>query len=198
MKVSLVSFGQSILLCLVCWGSNFSIASPETMVEWLRTKPNGFFSDKIVWKPLDPNDPDGSLAMFASEDIPKDETLIVVPQSALITSKGSEASCDTVQSLLEEHSKGKDSEFYPYVDYLFGDDSKRGKLPVAWSDDAKELFDEVIGNSLHPTRYDHQKASVFCRRKFGTTPSQLEEDAYLHMISRSWNDKMIPGKSQLK
>ena len=132
--------------------------------------------------------------MFASEDIPKDETLMVVPQSALITAKDSNASCLTVKTLLEELEKGKESDFFPYIDYLFGDDTRRGKLPSAWSQEAREFLDEVIGDSLHPARYGYQKASVFCRKVFGDSPTQLEEDAYQHMISRSWNDKMIPGK----
>ena len=169
-------------------------SSPDSLVEWLRTKPNGFFSNKISWRQINPDDASSSYAMFASEDIPKDETLIVVPQSALITSKGSDLNCDTVKVLLQEHEKGKDSEYFPYVDYLFGDDTKRGKLPAAWSKDAKELLKAVIGNSLFPTGFDYQSADTFCRKEL-PNPSQLQKDAYHHMISRSWDDIMIPGKS---
>ncbi len=202
MKVSLVSFAQPILLWLFCLG-NSSAASPDPvlkwldpMVQWIRSKPNGFFSDKIVWKPLDPADPDSGHAMFAAEDIPKDETLMVIPQSVLI--KGdTKGSCRTVKNLLEEHAKGEDSEWFPYIDYLFGDKNRRGSLPSAWSDNGKLFLKEVIGDSLFPPKFDIQRIENFCPTipKIPGQPTQLEQDAYHFMISRSWGPVMIPSKS---
>ena len=193
MKASLLPFVQPILLWLVCWGTNSSVASSDPLVEWLRAKPNGFFSNKIAWKQLDSSDPNSAYAMFASEDISKDEGLIVVPQSALITSKGTGASCDTVKMLLEEVENGKDSKYLPYIDYLFGDDTRRGRVPSAWSEDGQELLRMVIGDGLFPTSIDHHSIQNACP-DITDNPSQLEEDAYLFMISRSWGDVMIPGK----
>jgi len=140
---------------------------------------------------LDSSDPNSAYAMFASEDISKDEGLIVVPQSALITSKGTGVYCDTVKMLLEEVEKGKDSEYFPYIDYLFGDDTRRGRVPSAWSEDGQELLRMVIGDSLFPTSIDHHSIQNHCP-DITDDPSQLEEDAYLFMVSRSWDDIMIP------
>lgn len=142
---------------------------------------------------MDSSDPNSAYAMFASEDISKDEGLIVVPQSALITSKGTGVYCDTVKMLLEEVEKGKDSEYFPYIDYLFGDDTRRGRVPSAWSEDGQELLRIVIGDSLFPTSIDHHSIQNHCP-DITDDPSQLEEDAYLFMVSRSWDDIMIPGK----
>jgi len=192
MKATIISFVKPFLLWLV-WGATSSIASPDPLVEWLRSKPNGFFSDKISWQRLDPNDPNSIYAMFASEDIPKDESLIVVPQSALFKPKDTNFSCDTVKMLLTELEKGEDSEYFPYVDSLFGDESKLGKLPTAWSEEGQELLQIVIGDSLFPESFDHHRVEVFCPNIVeDDEPSQLLHDAYLFMISRSWGDVMIP------
>jgi len=86
MKTSFGSFLQPILLFLL-WSVSPSTAvtDHESLVQWLRATPNGFFSDKIKWAPLDPSNPTGSHAMFAAEDISKNETLVVVPKSILVT-----------------------------------------------------------------------------------------------------------------
>jgi len=195
----LVSLVQPILLVvvLVCSSSPPSATAWEDpQVEWLRSKPNGYFSDKISFQQLDPNDASSSYGMFASEDIKKDERLIVVPQAALVTSRGSDLNCDTVTMLLEELEKGEDSDYYPYINYMFGDETARGKMPVAWSELGQLLLSEIIGDSLQPRKFKNHQCAKFC----GDVPedvknvSQLEQDAYLFMISRSWDDVMIPGK----
>ena len=196
---SLVSFVQPILLVVVvvcCSSFPSATAWEDPQVEWLRSKPNGFFSDKISFQQLDPNDATSSYGMFASEDIKKDERLIVIPQVALVTSRGTDLNCDTVTMLLEELEKGKDSDYYPYINYMFGDETARGKMPVAWSKLGQNLLSEIIGDSLQPKKFKDHICEKFC----GDVPedvknvSQLEQDAYLFMISRSWDDVMIPGK----
>ena len=191
MKAIIVSLTQQILLWTV-WGATPSIASQEPLIEWLKAKPNGFFSDKIEWKPLDPSNPDSTYAMFASQDIPKNEALIVVPQSALISSKDTGHRCDTVKMLLEEAKKGKNSDYFPYIDYLFGDSSKRGILPSSWSEPGQQLLHFVIGNTLFPAGFNYHRIEDFCP-EIAENPSQLEQDAYLFVVSRSWDDVMIPG-----
>jgi hypothetical protein len=192
MKVSLVSFARAMLLWLLCWGTHPSIASPDALFEWLKGKPNGFFSDKISWKQIDPDDPASAYAMFAEQDISENERLIVVPHSALITSNGSGFNCDTVKMLVAEVEKGKDSEYFPYIDYLFSDDEKRRRVPTSWSKEGQRLLKSIIGGGLFPTSIDHHSVQDNCPEI--TNPSQLQEDAYIFVISRSWDDVMIPGK----
>ncbi len=163
------------------------------MVDWLRSKPNGFFSDKISWQRYDPNHPESGYAMYAAEDIPKDETIMVIPQSAIIQSE-TKGSCETVKKLLEEHAKGEDSEFFLYLDYIFGDKSKRGIIPSSWSDAGKKLMKLVVGNSLFPAMFSFQKIQYFCPN-ISKNPTELEEFAYEAMITRSWGHIMMPGKS---
>jgi hypothetical protein len=195
---SLVSFVQPILLVvvLVCNSPPSATAWEDPQVEWLRSKPNGYFSDKISFQKLDPNDPTSSYGMFAFEDIKKDERLIVIPQGALVTSRGTDLNCDTVTMLLEELEKGKDSDYYPYINYMFGDETKRDNMPVAWSELGQILLEELIGANLPPEKFKNHKIEKFCREvpEDVKNVSQLEQDAYLFMISRSWDDVMIPGK----
>eukprot|EP00532_Pseudo-nitzschia_australis_P004846 CAMPEP_0168188090 /NCGR_PEP_ID=MMETSP0139_2-20121125/15423_1 /TAXON_ID=44445 /ORGANISM="Pseudo-nitzschia australis, Strain 10249 10 AB" /LENGTH=1330 /DNA_ID=CAMNT_0008110427 /DNA_START=98 /DNA_END=4090 /DNA_ORIENTATION=- len=194
MTTSFGSLVQSILLLLICGASpSIAVTNHDSLVEWLRATPNGFFSEKISWQHLDPNDPTSPYAMHASEDIPRDESLIVVPQSMLIT-KDTGYNCDSVTMLLEELEKGKDSGYFPYVDYLFGDGTKQGNLPFEWSDLGQELLDLIIGDGLYPKQFDHHYVEQFCPNIIAEPddPTQLEIDAYLFMISRSWDDVMIP------
>ena len=134
--------------------------------------------------------------MFAAEDIPKDETLMVIPKSLLIQGDKM-GTCNTVKNLLKEHAKGEDSEWFPFIDYIFGDKTKRGQLPSVWSDNGKIFLKEVVGDSLFPTDFDIQRVENFCPMILKTPgqPTQLEQDAYHLMVSRSWGQVMIPGKS---
>mmetsp|Transcript_14520 Transcript_14520/g.40367 ORF Transcript_14520/g.40367 Transcript_14520/m.40367 type:complete len:1336 (-) Transcript_14520:1047-5054(-) len=194
MKTSFGSFLQPILLFLLLSVSpSTAVTDHESLVEWLRATPNGFFSDKIKWVPLDPSNPTGSHAMFAAEDISKNETLVVVPKSILVT-KGTGYNCDAVKMLIDEKQKGTESQYFPYIDYLFGDDSKKGNLPVAWSELGKELLDMIVGDGLYPQRFSHHNVEDFCPLIVSDqeNPTQLETDAYLFMIARSWDDVLIP------
>ena len=188
-----------LLLLLLAATTTIVRGAENALVEWLQKKPNGFFSEKIEWKLLDSTDPSGPHAMFASEDIPSDETLLVVPRSALITSKDSGYNCDTVKMLLEELEKGTGSDYFPYIDYLFGERKQRGNLPVAWSELGQDMLNGIIGDSLFPDNLDRQRVEEYCPNVLedADQATELEQDAYLFMISRSWDDIMIPGKRNL-
>eukprot|EP00536_Pseudo-nitzschia_multiseries_P003195 jgi/Psemu1/322908/estExt_fgenesh1_pg.C_470035 len=194
MKTFLASFVQPILLFLLFGASpSAAVTNHDSLVEWLRATPKGFFSDKITWAPLDPSKPNGTHAMFASEDIAKNETLIKVPQSIVVT-KNTGHNCDAVKMLIDEHKKGNESHYFPYIDYLFGDKSKRGDLPFAWSELGQETLELIIGDGLFPKQFKHHHVERFCPNILSDKqkPTQLEIDAYLFMIARSWDDVLIP------
>ena len=187
------------------------------LVDWLLSKEGGFFANDLIdWKQYDPSDPKSAYGMFAKTNIEKDTTLMTLPQSALLKAGESTADdeyepCDVVDRLVEEYKEGKDSDYAPYIEYLFGDDSKKGKLPSSWSPQARKLLRQLVGssneNSLMPEmkllksdRYQtymyHCVGEDAKDRKwyYALSPEdkQLYQDAYLFMISRSWTDVMIP------
>mmetsp|Transcript_7834 Transcript_7834/g.19536 ORF Transcript_7834/g.19536 Transcript_7834/m.19536 type:complete len:1438 (-) Transcript_7834:738-5051(-) len=187
------------------------------LVNWLLTKDGAYFAaDLIDWKQYDPSDPKSAYGMFAKTNIKKDTTLMTLPQSALLKAGESTADegyepCDVVDQLVEEYKEGKESDYAPYIEYLFGDDSKKGKLPSSWSSKARKLLRQLVGssedNSLMPEttflksdRYQTYKYHCVGEdakdRKWFYTLSledkQLYQDSYLFMISRSWTDVMIP------
>lgn len=177
-------------------------ARQDPLVDWLRTKPGGYFSDKVEWKQFNPQDPNSPYGMFAKADISKDEKVIVIPQSAMInggdaqsTTDEEHSPCQTVDRMVEEYHLGPKSAYYPYIQYLFGDDTKKGKLPSAWSPKAKRLLGDMLGHDLLPPRgqvFSHSYARDCALDGQEDQVTQLQEDAYLFMISRSWYDVMIP------
>ena len=62
------------------------------------------------------------------------------------TGRGME--CDTVKNLIQEKELGGESEYAPYINYLF---SRDVTLPSSWSDEGKELFSNILGEYLPPS-----------------------------------------------
>lgn len=180
----------TLLLLLISSNLYPSNSREDLQVEWLRSK-NGKFSEKLFFERFNPKDSSSPYTLFAAEDISKDEALIIVPQSSMLTAHGT---CDTVDMLLEEVEKGEESDYYPYINHLFGDESKRGKIPVSWSDAGKNILDKVIGEGVEPQNYDQQRIEEFCEDvpEDVEDVSKLEQDAFLFVVSRSRDDAMIP------
>ena len=154
-------------------------------VEWLRSK-GGFFHPKLEFQRLDEHDLNLQLGIFASEDIPKGETLMIIPQSCRLA-LGSEDPCETAYHLLEEFRLGDESEFAPYVKYLF-DGNRHLRLPSAWSEEAKDLLRSIVGKEMPPDYITDYSFEEDCEGSGGP----VEEHAYLLVISRSWDYDMVP------
>lgn len=170
------------------------------LVNWLISKPNGYFSDKILWTKTEMG-----YNMHAAEDIPKDTTLMIIPQAALITSDGTDEECVTIAKMMKEYEKGADSEYYPYIRYLFGGHeggTSTGLLPTTWSQPAKNLLKEMIGTDLYPKKFEKSQNRIlidcqnFIDRKdlvdMSKDTAERWKDAFIFWVSRSWSDKMVP------
>ena len=133
------------------------------LVDWLMSKPNGFFSEKVLWTKTEMG-----YNMHAAEDIFKDETIMVIPQDALITSDGTEEECVTINKMMQEYDKGDQSDYYPYIRYLFGGHeggTSPGLLPTTWSAPAKNLLRMIVGDDLSPKNFEkgHYKVLQSCK-----------------------------------
>ena len=186
----------------------------DELVDWLRSfskqQPGaaGYFSDKIAFQPIDPTDPASPNGAFALQPIQQGERLIVIPKSAVIGGSGN--MCDTARQLLTEYQKvlqqqqqddddgssssssSSSSAYEPYVKYVF-QAKQHDKLPVAWSQQAQNLFARMVGKELPPQDIAGFSFQEQCSSSSSTSQQQqLEEDAWRIVISRSWNDVLLP------
>ena len=184
----------------------------QALVSWIRSKPDGFFSDDITIDENDESDASSfsssgsNLVFVTQQNIPKDKTLMKIPTDALLDSGGTGYDCDTLQRLIDEHSKGSSSKYYPYIRYLFGDkegDSPTpssnflGRSPGAWSDEGKETLTTLLGRDLLPKKWNrscNRGCKNVCGKSNDPQRQRLEQDAYLLMGARSWDDILIPRK----
>ena len=72
----------------------------KAQVEWLRSK-GGFFHPMLEFQHLKKDDLNSHAGIFASKNIPKGETLMIIPQSCMLE-LGSQDPCDAASLLLEE------------------------------------------------------------------------------------------------
>mmetsp|Transcript_27718 Transcript_27718/g.59242 ORF Transcript_27718/g.59242 Transcript_27718/m.59242 type:complete len:437 (-) Transcript_27718:340-1650(-) len=190
-------------------------AYQQRLVDWIRSGKNGFFHPKVQWKRLG-EDGTGPYAMHTTVDIPKGETLLVVPRSHIIDSYRTHWDCVTIARMLHEYDLGDESFFAPYVSYLFDSTvggTSTGLLPTSWSDDGKHLLKRFVGRDdekhhhhrgrgLEPYYFEHEGVFEMCGSNFRAESKSEElkdederqhtEDAYAFHLSRSWGDKMVP------
>jgi len=170
-------------------------------IEWMRSK-GGFFSGKIEFAPLydDTNNSSTEIssssstfrAMFATSPIRKNEQLMRIPATTLLTAGPSEDMCDTAKNLAREYRLKDASEFAPYAKYVF-ETFAHGHLPGAWSEKGKDLFATVVGRELPPEDFGSNSFQYTCGEDYDDEEvEELYEIAYLIVVARSWNDVMIP------
>ena len=158
----------------------------DKQIEWIRSY-GGFFSPKIAFQLLDKDDPNSPMGIFALEDLYQKEALMVIPQSCLLTSGGSLETCDTARNLIKQRQLKNESKFAPYVDYVF-DPKHKGQIPSSWSQAGESLIQRIIGEEMPP--YD--VAGISFKEECGGSGDPLEEEAYLNVVRRSWDDIMVP------
>uniref|UniRef100_A0A7S1VGT3 SET domain-containing protein n=2 Tax=Grammatophora oceanica TaxID=210454 RepID=A0A7S1VGT3_9STRA len=161
-------------------------------IEWLE-KRGGYFNPKLSFAPLG-SLPSAAKGVFTTEDIKQGETLLVLPQSAILGS-GKESFerdhdfCETARNLLRQYRLGEKSEYWPYVNHVFSNNI-RGRLPSQWSDEGKELLKFIKTDDLKP--WKPTGVSYRGRCKDDDYEDPLIEDAYFITLSRSWDDKLLP------
>jgi len=156
----------------------------EPIIQWIRDN-DGFVSDKIEYRRRNNDDTSTSYGFFAKELLNENESIMVIPKKCYLTSGGTGNMCDTTWNLIEQYTLGEESFFKDYVLHLF---EERGKLPEAWSREGQALLEKILGNELVP----QIPSSRTFRKDCKGSGHILEEDAYDHVLSRSWENVMMP------
>jgi SET domain len=180
------------------------------IVEWINSMPDGLVSEKISIR----EDPKGNSAqsssgtniyLAAGTDIQLEETVMFIPTEALIAPENAGKSCKMLQRILKEYDNRADGAFYPYFRFLFGSEEDdinggvRRTTPAAWSSAGQTLLKTLVGSDLLPHEFGRtctRKCSKVCSETKNPKRQQLEQDAYLIMLSRMKLGLMIPRKSQ--
>ena len=115
----------------------------EAQIDWVLSHEGGFFSPKLKFQPLNETDPKSTMGVFATENIQKDETLMVIPSACFLTSEGTGNECDTARNLMKERELKSKSKYAPYLDYVF-DARHKGQVPSEWSSAGKKLIQTII------------------------------------------------------
>ena len=166
-----------------------SAAEGLALISWLRQN-GGFFSHKIEFRQLDPNDDTSPNGLFAKGALKRGELLMQIPHKCLV--KSADASmCGAARALADHRRAGKESFFQEYMDYLF-DGTKTRKLPGRWSDEGKEILETLLGEEL-PTPVIEQSYRYGCVEDTNV-PDQIEllDDAFELVVARAWTDTMVP------
>lgn len=161
------------------------VAGDDALIAWLRNN-GGVFSEKVHFQHLDPEDTSSPNGLFAAQDLEEGETIMLIPHHGLLTTPPPQGLCQTARALADHKRQGDKSFFKDYVNYLF-DGTKHRMLPYRWSDDAKEIMKQITGQELHSPVVDQSFAGA-C----GDDGGPLEEDALEFIVSRSWEEVMIP------
>jgi hypothetical protein len=101
-------------------------------------------------------------------------------------------------NLVKEYQRGNESEYLPYIQYLFGRGRTGPTIPSRWSEQGKGLLTAIRGDRLQPddlTDLSYRQdcaSSVESRHTDDDDDDDVMEFSYAAVISRGWNDKLVP------
>ena len=177
------------------------------LIDWLRSKPGGFVSDKIgyVQTPLQDANHDRNGGLFALQDVAEGEILLKIPQSAMIGNYGADDDdeeddkqdlCFTAYELINEYHKGNASAYAPYVQYIYHHQTQRS--PVSdWSSQGKSLLTKLVGRELPLHKnlaalLEKEQEDNSFQEICGGSGDPMEEEAWRILKVQSWDDILLP------
>jgi len=173
--------------------SKAAVDHAQEQIDWIRRK-GGFFHSKLEFrKPEGAEESSVITGVYATEDLPKGETLFIIPNECLLKSLGhTEEDCDTVRNLVKQRKLGDKSEYAPYVKYLFEGAHPPGsaQVPSAYSVDGKRILNAVLGE-LPPDHMTSKNWYWHCEPDEDEW-TELHEQAYFIHMRRNWQDVLIP------
>ena len=116
---------------------------------WINTAEGGYVTSKQRAQRLQAGDRNTPIVVLATENIAKDEVLVTVPWSHIITGENSatkdekkDVYCSVVEKLAQEMKTANTSFYSPYVTYLNSEPDNQ--LPTQYSTKAKEWLNLIL------------------------------------------------------
>ena len=151
-----------LLLAIVSIRRCFANESEDlagAVIDWIRSKPGGYVSDKVEVRRLNPADDSSPLGVFAKADVEAKEMIMEVPRDCYIhvyddakkieleaMEDSMEALYDNLCLLAEKTAKemrlGNESAYASYVKYL--NKQSRNQIPAVWSKEAKDMLRDLL------------------------------------------------------
>ena len=168
------------------------LASRRNIVEWVRFY-GGYFNDKQDFQREDPSDPSSRYGIFATERIEKGEKLASIPSKLMITSgkqSSSALNCWSALVLITELKKGPNSFYAPYTQYLL--ELPMGMQPSAWSDQGKDLLEEIVAYDVLPPVDFVSWLDVEWKEDCRGDNHPMTEHSAMLFLAHSDDDRMTP------
>lgn len=181
---------------------------PEVnLVKWIESA-GGYVDHRQVIH-SEPGKPRG---VYASQDIPRGQLLLILPAETLLGPKYVNDICLTAQMLQQEMNLGKESFYAPFLHYL----SETNNLPDNWSEEGRLLLDRILGSRLPPheigshTRWWQENCAeqetlpmkyqeLLPKEVLDVTrklDSRDQEILYAHLFSKTENDTSVDNGSK--
>lgn len=122
----------------------------QELVDWA-LRNGGFVHPSLDLRSLtdDDNDDFVSYGVFTSTDLAANEVLLKIPSNLTINVGGCGDRCEAARKLHHELTRGNESFYAPYVNYLL-DTQPYGTILATWSEQGKALFKEMTKNGILP------------------------------------------------
>ena len=179
----------------------------EELIAWLNSLEGGHFNPKQEIRHEIPDDPTSMMGIFAKETIEKGELLNQVPWHGLIEDSADawfeddeegDLNCGIVRNTAKEMKLGEKSKYAPYAKYLLN--QRRGQLPSAWSQQGKDLLEELllggVDQGLQKLRpyYTFGWADDWYEPCHGDREDEFMAHVAMLVVQRADDDIMVPCK----
>jgi SET domain len=193
---------SSLLLLAHCHAEDHA----KALVEWIRSKPGGFVSEKMEIRRMFPNDPNSPMGVYATQDIAPLEPILQVPRDFYLGLDEEEIenedlyedetatteeimsvfytnNCRLALKILKEMAvfdrNPQESNYAPFLAYL--KTQQKGQLPATYSPTAKALLRKLSGPPKQQDTTTFNKTSHY--RGYSLPPWQLVDWIDSHFVA---------------
>ena len=213
------------------WDFLESLSQEDALVEWIQSLDGGSVNTE-AFEIQRTDHSDGSLNpefdLVATKDISRGTILMEIPQEAMIGGIATSLQetlndehnypfCMAIESIANERQKGASSQYYPYLNFLFGSGNPMKQIPSDWSAKAQDIFWSMMGGEgsiYFPNDLANNIRHIdICEgykevSKLSHSPNQtatpdeakawqehrasIEQEAFIYFLKNAWGTSLIP------